>query len=169
MRSNAFWLVPPAPAYDNGTMDALTRLLAERACERLMVDYAWAVDSGRAVLIADLFTDDGVWEGADGGGMRGRETIVAAFTKRQALTRRASRHVITNQAVDVIDENTATGRAYLINYRHDSAEGVAEVPAPAGHPKFVGEYHLQYVNTPDGWRIKTLRFTLAFLRRSSRP
>lgn len=149
--------------------DPLGRLLDERACERLMIDYAWAVDSGNASAIADLFTDDGVWEGADGNKMDGREQILAAFKGRERLTRRASRHVITNQAVDLADGDTATGRAYLINYRHDNRDGEALVPAPGGPPKFVGEYFLHYLRTPAGWRIHRLRFALTFLRRSSQP
>ena len=52
--------------------DQLERLVAERACERLVLEYARLVDSGSASQIADLFTDDGEWLGADGRGMHGR-------------------------------------------------------------------------------------------------
>ena len=91
-----------------------------------MHQYARYVDGGNASRIAELFTDDGKWIGADGGTMNGKAEILRAFTGRQGLTRRQSRHVITNQLVDVIDEDHATGIAYLINYRHDSKTGVAE-------------------------------------------
>jgi SnoaL-like domain len=46
-------------------MDELERLLAERACERLIIEYCRRVDFGNARLIADLFTEDGQWEGVD--------------------------------------------------------------------------------------------------------
>ncbi len=43
-------------------MDDLSRLLAERACERLVVRYAELIDFDKAEQVADLFVPDGVWE-----------------------------------------------------------------------------------------------------------
>jgi hypothetical protein len=143
----------------------LQRIISEHACERLLYEYARLVDSGRASGIPDLFTDDGVWTGADGRSMDGRADMVAAFSGREALARRQSRHVITNVIVDVSDDDEATGIAYLINYRHDAADGIAENPSPAGHPKFVGDYHLRFRRVEGTWRIASLQFDLAFLRR----
>jgi hypothetical protein len=97
--------------------------------------------------------------------MNGRAELITAFSGREALARRQSRHVITNVIVDVSDDDQASGIAYLINYRHDAADGVAENPAPAGHPKFVGDYHLRFRRVGGQWRIASLRFDLAFLRR----
>jgi uncharacterized protein (TIGR02246 family) len=145
--------------------DDIERLLAERACERVMLEYARLVDSGRASGLAGLFTADGQWIGADGRGMRGQEEIRAAFTAREALSRRQSRHVITNVLVDIEGPDTARGVAYLINFRHDASGSEAEHPAPADHPKFVGDYHLTFRRVDGRWLIHTLRFDLAFLRR----
>ena len=142
----------------------LDRIIAERACERLVYEYAWLVDSGNASGVADLFTDDGEWLGADGRGMRGNIEIRQAFAGRQGLTRRQSRHVMTNVRIDYDGGDRAAGTAYLLNYRHDADGDVAAQPAPADHPKFVGDYHLTFRRTPSGWRIETLRFDLVFLR-----
>jgi uncharacterized protein (TIGR02246 family) len=143
----------------------LAELLAERACQRLVYQYARLVDSGQAAQVADLFTEDGVWTGADGRSMNGRAEILAAFSGRQALSRRKSRHVMTNVQIDIDGENAATGIAYLINYRHDATGEPEDGPGPARHPKFVGDYHLRFRRDNDQWRIETLRFDLAFLRR----
>jgi uncharacterized protein (TIGR02246 family) len=145
--------------------DQVAALFAERACERLVLEYARLVDSGHAADMADLFTDDGEWLGADGRGMHGQQEIRAAFTARQAVTRRQSRHVMTNVMVDVDGPYTATGIAYLINFRHDAEGDVAAHPAPADHPKYVGDYHLTFRRVGERWYIETLRFDLAFLRR----
>ena len=67
-----------------------------------------------------------------------------------------------------IDGDEATSLCYLVNYRHDSDTGVAEVPAPAGLPKYVGEYRDRFVRTDEGWRFAERRFDLAFLRPSAR-
>ena len=151
--------------------EPLDRIVAERACERLVFDYAWSVDSGEASKVADLFTQDGEWLGADGNGMHGKEEILRAFTGRQAITRRQSRHVITNVRIDYGGGDRATGTAYLVNYRHDASGDIAAKPAPGDHPKFVGDYYFTFRRTTDGWRIETLRFDLAFLRprKSQRP
>jgi uncharacterized protein (TIGR02246 family) len=145
------------------------KLMAERRCERLVYDYAWLVDSGSASGVADLFTDDGVWVGDDGRGMRGREAIRSAFAQREGLVRRQSRHVMTNLRIDLDGPDHAVGTAYLINYRHDAQGGVAASRAPAEHPKFVGDYHFTFRRTPDGWRIESLRFEIAFLRERRIP
>ena len=145
------------------SMDPVARLLAERACERLMTDYTRFVDFGEASRIADLFVADGVWE-AEGVRMDGQDAIRAGFAARQGVSRRTSRHVCTNVAVDVVSPDAATGLSYLINYRHDSRSGTAEVPAPVDHPKFVGEYHDRFVHTADGWRFAHRRCDLAFVR-----
>jgi uncharacterized protein (TIGR02246 family) len=146
--------------------DDLALLLAERACEQLIYTYARFVDSGEAGRVADLFTEDGVWTGADGRSMNGHEQVRAAFVGRQALIRRLSRHVMTNVQIEVHSENEATGIAYLINYRHDGPSETVEKPGPARHPKFVGDYHLTFRRVDGRWRIATLRFDLIFLRRS---
>jgi hypothetical protein len=102
--------------------------------------------------------------------MQGRDTIASVFAGRQGLTRRTSRHVCTNVLVDVAaDGNTATASTYLMNYRHDGADGQAANPAPANHPKFVGTYYDRFERTPEGWLIAERRFEMAFLRKSSRP
>ena len=145
-------------------VDSVERLLAERDLTRLLVDYCALVDFGEAERVADLFTVDGVWESSDGVVMDGRDAIRAGSARRQGASRRAARHVITNLWLDVGSADAARGRCYLINYRHDSPSGMAEVPAPIDHPKYVGEYHDRFVRTADGWRFAHRRFDLGFVR-----
>ena len=142
--------------------DGLQQLLDEKACEKLIAEYCQLVDFGNASAIADLFTADGSWTGP-GVSMVGRDEIRAGFLRRQAVARRQSRHLCTNVLIRV-EGDEATGLCYLLNFRHDSSTGVAELPAPSGFPKYVGEYHDHFVRTPDGWRFATRRFDLAFLR-----
>jgi len=145
-------------------VEDLEILLIERACTRLVTDYSRFVDFGEAERIADLFTAGGRWEGPDVV-MDGRDAIRAGFARRAGVTRRTSRHVVTNLAIDVVDAERATALCYLINYRHDN-DGPALLPAPAGVPKYVGEYHDRFERTAEGWRFAERRFSLAFLRPS---
>jgi hypothetical protein len=48
-------------------LDPLARLLAERACERLLVEFVSRLDLGDPAEVAALFTEDGVWEWPAGG------------------------------------------------------------------------------------------------------
>ena len=137
----------------------------ERACERLIATYCHLVDFGNAPGIADLFTTQGRWTSAEVD-MDGQDAIRAGFTRRQAVTRRQSRHLCTNVVIDVTGDEAA-GLCYLVNYRHDSESGSAESPAPAGIPKYVGEYRDRFVRTPHGWRFSERQFDLAFLRPSN--
>jgi len=152
---------------DPADTDAVLRHLTdERACERLIMRYTHLVDFGDAEAIADLFTPDGVWR-TDDFAMNGREEIRAGFRRRQGVTRRQSRHVCTNVVIEV-DGDRATGLCYLVNYRHDSETGVAEKPAPADVPKFVGEYHDTFVRTADGWRFADRYCDMTFVRPTRR-
>lgn len=144
-------------------MDDLQRLLIERACERLIVRYCTFVDFGEASRIPELFTEDATWSGTD---LRldGREQITAWFARREGVTRRVSRHVMTNVAVDVLSPDEAESVSYLVNYRHDRDEGDTTLPAPARLPKWVGECHDRFRRTADGWRFSARRVDVAFQR-----
>jgi hypothetical protein len=145
-------------------MDELTRLYAERACERLIVEYCRRVDFGHASQIADLFCENGEWQGTDLH-LHDREQIREWFVKREGVARRVSRHVCTNVAVDVLSEDEAQCVCYMINYRHDRQEGDLSMPVPAEVPKFIGELHDHFRLTPDGWRFASRRVEVAFVRR----
>jgi len=143
-------------------MDELRTLLAERACERLINEYARRVDFGEAARIADLFTEDATWEGDQV--FEGRERIRQWFTGRQEVTRRVSRHVCTNVIVEVLSPTEARSHCYMINYRHDRAEGDDSLPVPTEVPKYVGELHDEFRLTDEGWLFSRRRVTVAFLR-----
>jgi SnoaL-like domain len=144
-------------------VDELSRLLAERACERLIVQYCRFVDFGEASRIAELFTEDGRWEGVELT-LSGREAIRDWFTRREGLARRVSRHVCTNLAIDVASEDEASGLCYMINYRHDRRDGELTLPVPVEVPKFVGELHDRFRRTDEGWRFSRRRVELSFMR-----
>src|SRR5262245_40927101 len=109
-------------------MDELQKLLAERACERLINEYARRVDFGDAAAIACLVTEDSRWEGDRG--FAGGERIRGWLTGREGVTRRVSRHVCTNVMVEVLSPTQARSHCYMVNYRHDRAEGDESLPVP---------------------------------------
>jgi hypothetical protein len=137
-----------------------TRVADRLACEQLVAKYAHYIDFGTAGRVAELFSEDGVWE-AGSNRMVGFEEIRQGFLTRQQQTTRTSRHVCTTFAVEFLDVDTAEGTVYLTLYRHDAAEPIRV--APVAGPLLVGEYRDVFVRTAQGWRIKHRRFSMAFL------
>jgi ketosteroid isomerase-like protein len=145
-------------------MDDLARLVAERACERLLIEYARRVDFGEAASLADLFVEDGIWE-AEGLVLDGREAIRTHFLRRQGVIRRVSRHLVTNVAVDVEDDGTAAkSLSYFANLRVDRADGDLSLPVAIGLPKYTGEYHTTFRRDGEQWRMVHHRVEVTFLR-----
>ncbi|PZT70698.1 hypothetical protein DN402_33835 [Streptomyces sp. SW4] len=63
--------------------DPAERLLAERSCERLVLEFVRELDLGEPGAVAELFTSDGVWEWPEGDrAIRGREALRAYFGSR---------------------------------------------------------------------------------------
>jgi hypothetical protein len=145
-------------------LDPVERLMAERDCERLIVEYARRLDLGEPQRVAELFTDDAVWEMPGRIRFEGRAELEAGFPGRMVAPGRTARHVVTNVAIDVASHDEATGFCYLINYRHDSPSGVPADPAPSAVPMYVGQYYDRFVRTPDGWRFKHRRSEVSFVR-----
>ena len=143
-------------------MDQNERMVIERECERLIVAYTHYVDFGQAARIAELFTADGVWESPEAT-LAGQRAIREGFAARQRDEQRVSRHVCTNFALEVTDEDTAEGVVYFTVYRHDG--DAALMPRPLEGPVLVGHYRDRFVRVKaGGWRFAHRREEVAFLR-----
>jgi len=94
---------------------------------------------------ADLFTEDGVWDGSPVVKAEGREAIRKLFGSFAALP--MAYHAVTNPMIE-INGDTATGHWHLIGggvgLNYASSLGI-------------GGYEDEYVRTPQGWRIKLMR------------
>lgn len=129
-------------------MDALDRLLAERAIERLIVDYAAFNDAGDWDAVAALYVPDGRMSrpSAPDAFVEGRDAILAAFKARPA---RASRHIVANIRA-CLDDDRATATSQILLFT-----GPGQAP-------LVGSYHDELVLTRDGWRFVERRGSLDF-------
>jgi len=130
-----------------------TVMAIERECQRVLMRSVNVFDQGDYRGFAELFAPDGVFVRANQPDepLVGREAILNALLARPAG--RLSRHLCTNIEIDVIDENRAVGRCYLLLYTANAAD-----PAPAGGRQAdpvqrLGEYRDEYVRTDEGWRI----------------
>ncbi len=129
-------------------MDCLSRLEIEQACGRCVVDYTHCIDFGDHDGFATLFAEDATLH-------VGRAASNSQAEIRKSLVRRPkdlfSRHVASNIAIDVIDENNATGVSYMTLYRSIPSKDINPnmLPLVAG----VGVYRDKFTNTATGWKF----------------
>lgn len=139
-------------------LDPTDRLLAERACERLIVEFVHKLDLGDPGGVADLFTDVGLWEWVEGDRrIQGRDALRSYFAGRPAD--RLSRRICTNILVTVTSEATATATTYFTTYRVDGHTG-GFVPPRA--PTQVGHYEDTFCKIEGRWLISSRSLYLAF-------
>ena len=128
----------------------------ERACERLVLDFAHFSDSQKAQELAALFTPNGVMERPAGDPLVGRDAILKSYQSRPPG--RVTRHVCTNVRITVESADVARGLTYAIVYAANANR------PPEGHfgilaepRQLIGEFEDEFVRTDEGWRIATRR------------
>ena len=125
----------------------------ERACVRLIHQFAAANDAANWEDVVSLFVEDGVFvrPTTPDTPLVGRDAILQAF---QARPPRLTRHVVSNIMVTV--ENAGEARAQsLIQLYVEGEEGRAK-------PPLVGEFHDRFVLTAGDWRFRERRGLLVF-------
>ncbi|MET7762138.1 nuclear transport factor 2 family protein [Streptomyces sp. NPDC005393] len=128
-------------------LDPMERLLAERACERLIVEFVRRLDLGDPGGVADLFTPDGVWEWPHGDRrVEGHEALRNYFGSRPKD--RLSRRMATNILVTVNSASAATATSYFATYRVD---GYTDGMVPPRLPANVGHYEDTFRKIDDTW------------------
>ncbi|MGX1560678.1 nuclear transport factor 2 family protein [Streptomyces sp. NPDC055506] len=139
-------------------MDPIERLLAERACERLILDFVHRLDLGDPSSVAELFTEDGVWQWPrDGRLIKGRDALRAYFGSRPAD--RLSRRMMSNVLVTVESPDTAGAISYFTTYRVDGYDGGV---IPAGPPVQVGHYEDVFHRVGGVWLLACRSLHLPF-------
>lgn len=141
-------------------MTDLERMLIEQACMKLQAQYGVFADRGDVEGFTNLFAPDGSVEVPEAPAFVGHEAIRASI---QALGDLGvtMRHVLTNNVVDVVDADHATGVSYLTVY-NSTAEPDAMGQRPVALPATVGEYADSFRRTPDGWRFQSRVLTRVF-------
>jgi hypothetical protein len=112
----------------------------ERACERLVVDFAYFSDRREYDLLGALFVADGTMTRPSGNVLAGREAIVRSY--KATPVERVSRHVCSNIRIVVESADQARGLTYAVVYSINA------------NPR-VGEFEDEFLRTADGWRIST--------------
>jgi hypothetical protein len=112
----------------------------ERACERLVVDFAYFSDRREYESLGALFVENGTMTRPSGSVLAGREAIVKSY--KATPVERVTRHICTNIRIVVESADRARGVTYSIVYSTNA------------NPR-VGEFEDEFLRTADGWRIAT--------------
>ncbi|WP_406054346.1 nuclear transport factor 2 family protein [Streptomyces sp. NBC_01077] len=143
---------------DAETLGPMERLIAERACERLIIEFVHQLDLGDPSSVADLFTPDGIWEWPAGDRrIAGREALRDYFDGRPAD--RLSRRMCTNILVTVTSPDTAAATTYFATYRVD---GYSEGMVPPRPPTQVGHYEDTFRKVDGIWLLANRTLFLSF-------
>jgi hypothetical protein len=138
--------------------EQLDRLLAERECERLILEFVRRLDLEKPSSVAELFTPDGVWEWPGGERrIEGREAMRDYFGSRPSD--RLSRRMMTNILVTVTSATTASATSYLTTYRVDGYSGGM---LPPRLPVNIGHYEDTFRNIGGTWLLARRLTFLAF-------
>jgi SnoaL-like domain len=130
-------------------MSDVEQCLAERACERLVLDYAAFNDAGDWDAVAALYTATGRMSRptAPDDFIEGRAAILAAFRSRPPRT---TRHICANIRVTLKGETSASVESQILLFT-----GAEKIP-------LVGSYRDHCVLTNEGWRFAERRGSLDF-------
>lgn len=130
-------------------MNGINRLLAERAIERLLLDYVAANDAGDWDAVAQLYTADGRMSRptAPDDFIDGRDAILRAFKARPP---RRTRHICANIRIDFETDEASLVTSQILLF------------TAADQAPLVGSYTDRCVREQGEWRFAERRGSLDF-------
>lgn len=141
-------------------MNELDKMLIERECHRLMVDYNIYNDTLDIEAFLTLWTEDcvfsrvvpePVFEVSGHAGLR------AAMDQIIVHSDRLRRHLLVNPRITVHGPDDAEG--FCIGLAIYGPTGDRSLPVAMGGVELVGEYRDQYRRTSEGWKIARRELT----------
>ncbi len=123
----------------------------ERACARLVLEFAKYNDDLDHQSLADLFIEDCTFARPldPAHPYYGKDKVQAIFRDRKA---RLTRHVMTNILITIVSETEATGNSYVSMM---SAADPHEKWPREGEGLFIGAFDDVFVKTSEGWKFKS--------------
>ncbi|AMG72851.1 nuclear transport factor 2 family protein [Sphingopyxis granuli] len=141
-------------------MNELDKMLIERECHRLMVDYNIYNDTLDIEAFLTLWTEDCVFSRVVPEPVfevSGHDGLRAAMDQIIVHSDRLRRHLLVNPRIIVHGPDRAEG--FCIGLAIYGPAGDRSLPVAMGGVELVGEYRDQYRRTPEGWKIARRELT----------
>jgi SnoaL-like domain len=138
------------------TLSAAERLEIERACERIVYEYARALDRGDTAGAADFFAQEGTLSRpmSPDQSIVGRENIRAALlTRPKSLL---TKHLATNVMIEADSRDSAHGISYLTMIA-TTPPGDAKPPFNSSGPIYFGEFEDRFIRENGTWKFLARR------------
>ena len=123
-------------------------------CQALSLRFGRLQDERRYAELPELMTHDGTYT------RLGEKLSIQSFVEWvNTMPPNKTRHFVTATDFTEITSNSAKGITYYTLYLYD---GDAGTPYPLEGPFVLGEYHEEFFNTGDGWKIKSREARIIF-------
>lgn len=138
----------------------LNRLVSLEAIRNLRLRYCHHLDANRMDALAQLFTEDATCH-VDRAGWTGRDAIQAGLSQafRDFDTQQRGQypflHAVSNHWIEILDEDHAEGRCYLIDF-------VTQRPAGESPLLLLGLYVDEYRRVQGEWLISRTRLDVVW-------
>jgi len=128
----------------------------ERACTRLVVDFAYFSDAQNYDALVLLFAENGSMTRPTGDPLIGHASILKSYRSRPSG--RVTRHICTNIRIQVDSSDQARGLTYAVVYSANADDPTdAHFGVQADARRLVGEFEDEFVRTQEGWRFSARR------------
>jgi ketosteroid isomerase-like protein len=130
----------------------------ERACQRLVIEFAEAIDAQDYERLREVFAPDATFARPTEPDtvIRGIDSIIAAYAARPR--NRLTQHLCTNIRVTAESDDAARGTCVVLLFLGDASEpdrpGKGRRAAPS---QLLGTFADRFQRTEDGWRIAERR------------
>ena len=131
---------------------SVSRLLDERACERVLIRLFQGLDTRDYEGVARCFTDDGLWL-RQGKELRGPAEVLKALHLRTATIH--VHHILGSIDVRLTGAAAAKCSAYMLVYRSDTGRP-PQFPIHAAGPELVAACTADMRRVGEDWRVSRL-------------
>ena len=126
-----------------------------------MILYCRHLDHVDPEGFAGIYTEDAMYKpAAVPEPINGRAAILDWM--REYPRDRLGRHLSTNQIVEVLDDDHATGTSYAVVFREPQPR--LDQVSTKVTPRSVAEYYDTFRRTPEGWRIASRYYQVQFMQ-----
>ena len=115
--------------------------------QRVITEYAWAIDNGDWALLKSVFTDDAHLDYSSAGGPAGPRNEILLWLEQSLSVVPAIQHLVSNFQIDLSEDRAKVRAMFWCAAR---LPGMDDLFSAGGY------YNEDFVRTAAGWKIERL-------------